>query len=314
MSLVDKTFTSKVKNVEDSQDTSMMDLPDLVLECIFEKLPSTSLFQMTNVCRSSREMCVTDHLWERHMKQKWGKVIGQVAHKEWKCYVTSNENVQTLIHSKQKSLMRLLSFYWPFSWMKMKVNVNNNIKRPSYLPHDSFMTWYLALETGNFWFPAQVYNRENGRAGFMLSCYDAKLSYDAHNDTFRAKYPPHGKSGVVIEHDIPWERLRVSPIDTSPHDLHISNCLHDLGPGDHVGGMDSNMVYLTLHYVLIIDTVVLEFIQYTHDSCWRRTTICRKDHKEEGNEENGFYGGIRKIKNKDEISIWKSFWPSNVLD
>ena len=53
-----------------------------------------------------------------------------------------------------------MSLSWPFSWMRTKVDANNSIKQQSYLPPDSLMTWYLALETGNFWFPAQVYNRE----------------------------------------------------------------------------------------------------------------------------------------------------------
>lgn len=66
--------------------------------------------------------------------------------------------------------------------------------------------------------------------------------------------------------------------------------------------------------LLIADTVVLEFNQYAPDSRWRRTTISRKDHREEGNEADGFYGGIRKIKSEKEISVWKSLWPSEVLD
>lgn len=62
------------------------------------------------------------------------------------------------------------------------------------------------------------------------------------------------------------------------------------------------------------DTVVLEFNQYNPDSRWGKTTISRRDHREEGNEADGFYGGIRKIKSETEISIWKSIWPSEVLD
>lgn len=65
---------------------------------------------------------------------------------------------------------------------------------------------------------------------------------------------------------------------------------------------------------LVADTVVLEFNQYNPDSRWGKTTISRRDHREEGNEADGFYGGIRKIKSETEISIWKSIWPSEVLD
>ena len=158
MSLVNKS--SKVEIIEDSQDMSVLDLPELVLECILEKLPPPSLCQMAGVCRSLRESCVSDHLWERHMKQKWGRIIGQAAYREWKWHVASKGNVGTLRHGKQRSLLRLVSLSWPFSWMRTKVDANNSIKQQSYLPPDSLMTWYLALETGNFWFPAQVYNRE----------------------------------------------------------------------------------------------------------------------------------------------------------
>ncbi|OIW16472.1 hypothetical protein TanjilG_18998, partial [Lupinus angustifolius] len=280
--------------------------PELVLECILERLPPDSLCQMAGVCRSLRERCVSDYLWERHMKQKWGRVIGPVAFREWKWHVASKRSVGSARHGKQRNFMRLVSFSWPFSWMRVKVDANNSIKQFSSLPNDSVMAWYLALESGNFWFPAQVYNRENGHVGFMLSCYDAELSYDPHTDTFQARYPPHGRRAVSIEHGIPWERLRAPPVDTPPHDLHISDCLNDLRPSDHIE------IQWRRNKEFPYDTVVLEFNQYTSDSRWRRTSISRKDHREEGNEADGFYGGIRKIEN--EISIWKHLWPSEVLD
>ena len=39
---------------------------------------------------------------------------------------------------------------------------------------------------------------------------------------------------MAIEHGIQWERLRAPPVDIPPHDLHISDCLNDLHPGDHI--------------------------------------------------------------------------------
>lgn len=65
--------------------------------------------------------------------------------------------------------------------------------------------------------------------------------------------------------------------------------------------------------MLVADTVVLEFNHYTPGSRWRQTSVSRKD-REQGNEADGCYGGIRKIKSEDEISIWKCLWPSEVLD
>lgn len=62
------------------------------------------------------------------------------------------------------------------------------------------------------------------------------------------------------------------------------------------------------------DAVVLEFKQYTPGSRWRETIIDRKHHSEIGDETDGFYGGIRKIHNKDEISMWKRMWPTKVVE
>lgn len=39
---------------------------------------------------------------------------------------------------------------------------------------------------------------------------------------------------MAIESGISWERLRASPVDTPPHVLHISDCLNNLRPGDHI--------------------------------------------------------------------------------
>lgn len=38
----------------------------------------------------------------------------------------------------------------------------------------------------------------------------------------------------MIEESIHWDRLRAPPVDTPAHDLHISDCLNDLKPGDHI--------------------------------------------------------------------------------
>jgi hypothetical protein len=47
---------------------------------------------------------------------------------------------------------------WPFSWYKSQCESRN--KPTACLPVDSIMALYLSLESGKFWFPAQVYNRE----------------------------------------------------------------------------------------------------------------------------------------------------------
>lgn len=224
------------------EKTSVLDLPELALDCILERLPPDALCSMAGVCTSLRERCMSDRLWEKHMKQKWGNIIGQAAYREWQWQIASKADLGNLKQGKQKGLMRILSLNWPFSWIRSKVDDYNNsssTKPRSPLPVDSIMAWYLALETGKFCFPAQVYNREvyyiltvksfivhvkfssyrlvsfgfvfsqdffsvfflpfklvlilflhllqNGHVGFMLSCYDAQISYDPRTDTFQAR-------------------------------------------------------------------------------------------------------------------------------
>lgn len=68
------------------------------------------------------------------------------------------------------------------------------------------------------------------------------------------------------------------------------------------------------HELLLTDSVILEFSQYSPDSKWRRVMINRKTHREEGNEVDGFYGGIRKLYEDEEIARWKHLWPTQILD
>ncbi|KAL2239975.1 UNVERIFIED_CONTAM: F-box protein [Sesamum indicum] len=329
MSPKKKNSSSKVESVEMVSETSVLDLPDLVLECILEKLPPEGLCKMAGVCTSLRDWCTSDHLWERHMKNKWGRIVGPAAYREWQFHVVSGKS--SIYQDKQKGLMGYLIQLWPFALIRS--SFSNISKKQSFPPVDSIMSWYLALESGKFWFPAQVYNRENGHIGFMLSCYDAELSYDQRTDTFQARYPPHGRRASAIETGVTWDRLRAPPVDTSPHNLHISDCLNELKPGDqieiqwrrnkefpygwwygvvgHLETCDGNADYCRCHDS---DTLVLEFNQYTRGSRWRRTTVSRKDHREEGNEADGFYGGIRKLCGKEEISMWKKLWPAEALE
>ncbi|XP_057484278.1 F-box protein At2g26850-like isoform X1 [Actinidia eriantha] len=333
MSMKKKTLSSKVENVEATGEICVLDLPDLILDSILERLPPDGLCKMASVCTAMRDRCTSDPLWERHMKRKWDRVIGPAAFREWQWHIVSRKDSGFLERSQRRGLMRSLSRLWPLSLIVS--NFENTSTRKSSLPVHSVMSWYLALETGKFWFPAQVYNRElqNGHVGFMLSCYDAELCYNSRTDTFQARYPPHGRRAVVVENGVTWDRLRAPPIDTNPHDLHNSVCLNELRPSDHIEiqwrrnkefpygwwygvvghleSCDGSDNYCRCHES---DMVVLEFNQYARGSRWRRTSVHRKDHREEGNEADGFYGGIRKLHSNDEISIWKQLWPAEVLE
>lgn len=158
MSLRKKTLCSNVENMELSEDISVLDLPELALECILEKLPPDGLCSMAGVCSSLRERCTSDHLWERHMRQKWGRIIGPAAHRKWQRHMSLINESSFLEPSQARGLMGYLSRLWPLLVVKSKTCKNS--ERKSSLPVDSTMSFYLALETGKFWFPAQVYNRE----------------------------------------------------------------------------------------------------------------------------------------------------------
>ncbi|XP_062023236.1 F-box protein At2g26850-like isoform X1 [Rosa rugosa] len=328
-----------VENVDQEQQAghvSLLDLPDLTLECILERLSPSGLCNMAGVCTSMRDRCTSDHFWKKHMKQKWGKLIGAAAYREWELQhmaIARRRNSES-DQTKKKSVLDSLFGFLPFcSWVIRPKSQSCRAKSTGATTFsvDSIMSLYLSLERGDFWFPAQVYNRENGNVGFMLSCYDAQLSYDSGTDTFQARYSPYGRR--TNEEHIPWDRLRATPVDTPSHMLHVSDCLHDLKPGDHIEiqwrrskefpygwwyGVighfdlcDGNENHCHCH---CNDIVVLEFSQYTPGSRWRQMMINRKDHREEGNEADGFYGGIRKLYNGEEIAKWKLLWPNQVLE
>lgn len=315
----------RVERAREKADTRacLLDLPDLALECVLERLLPAELSNMASVCSSLRDKCRSDHLWEKHMREKWGKLVGEAAYKEWQCYMESRNRQYT---TKQGgSFFGYLSRLFP-----MLLNSGDD-KRKSCLPDDSIMALYLSLESGKFWIPAQVYNRENGHVGFMLSCYDAEVSYDSKTNTFTARYSAQGRR--TTEDNIEWNRLRAPTTDTPAHVLHVSNCLNDLNPGDHieiqwrrnkefpygwwygvVGHLESCNESTHYCHCHSSDTLILEFKHYTLGSRWRRVVINRKDHHEVGDETTGFYGGIRKVYSEEQILSWKRLWPTHVVE
>lgn len=160
MSMKKRSPSSKVDNFDEAttEEICLLDLPELVLDSILERLPPDGLCSMAGVCGGLRDRCTSDRLWERHMKRKWGQVIGPAAHREWQWHMVSRKE-SGLERSQRRGLMRSLSRLWPFSLMRSNFDTTAKEMKSS-LPIDSIMTWYLALESGKFWFPAQVYNRE----------------------------------------------------------------------------------------------------------------------------------------------------------
>eukprot|EP00249_Psilotum_nudum_P016356 c25781_g1_i1 orf=400-1485(+) len=315
---------------EEGRGFCLLDLPESALDEILCRLPAASLCQMMGVCRELRVRCRSDHLWKCLFDAKWGRIAGAVAYKEWQWRVARNSHYGDVDCPNSGNRIRSLSCIWPFSWLKGQ---GNEKKEKGGSSLDSIVVWYCALESGNFWFPGQVYNREHGNVGFMLSCYDAELSYDHRTNTFRARYPPHNSRTTVIEEGVEWERVRAPPVDTPAHDLHLTDCLDELQPGDHVEVQwrrneefpygwwygvvgHADMCDRDSHHCHchLDDTVWLEFNQYTLGSRWRRAAVNRKTHHVEGNESDGFYGGIWKLRTKDEISAWRQLWPREALE
>ncbi|OEL12955.1 F-box protein [Dichanthelium oligosanthes] len=322
----------------------LLDLPELALDRVLEELSPASLAAMACVCAPLRDRCSADALWERHLRAKWGHVLGATARKEWEAELGARGTRASATRpARRRSWVESLACAWPFSWIAgrwLKADAATVTPAPAAVaaepapaapPTDTVSAWYRALECGEFWFPAQVYNREDGHVGFVLSCYDAHLRYDRRTNTFTARYPPHGRKPAKEEDGVQWSRVRAPPVSTPAHDLHASDCLEALRPGDHfeiqwrknkdfpygwwygvVGHQGScNANLCRCHED---DTIVLEFQHYAPGSRWRQTTVSRKDHRETGDETDGFYGGIRKLQTKDEISTWRRFWPVDVLN
>ncbi|XP_073062332.1 F-box protein At2g26850-like isoform X2 [Primulina eburnea] len=325
-----KNMRPKREILEETKEFSLLDLPDLALDSILDKLDPSELCSMARVCYFLREKCTSDHFWAKHFKQKWGGVVGDSFYREWQCYVASRRVPRFLNSRVQKG--GFLQFFFGIFLNKLQMKERDCVSR-CFLPVNSVMSCYLALETGKFWFPAQVFNRENGHIGFVLSCYDAKLSYDSTSDNFVARYPSHGKS--MIEEDIEWDRIRAPSVDTPANATHVSTCLDELKPDDHVeiqwrrskefpygwwygvvGHIESCTAYNNESHCQchINDIVILEFKQYSVESQWRKVSIFRKDHTETGDGAVGFYGGIRKVSKKEEIESWRHLWPDCTLE
>ncbi|CAO1944697.1 unnamed protein product [Urochloa humidicola] len=326
----------------------LLDLPELALDRVLEELSPASLAAMACVCAALRGRCSADALWECHLRAKWGRVLGTAARKEWEAELGARAARAGAPRPARRgrSWVDSLACAWPFSWIAGRwfkadaaavvvepAPTPATVNAPAAPPTDTVAAWYRALERGEFWFPAQVYNREDGHVGFVLSCYDAHLRYDRRTDTFTARYPPHGRKPAKEEDGVQWSRLRSPPVSTPAHDLHSSDCLEALRPGDHfeiqwrknkdfpygwwygvVGHQASCNANEHLCRCHEDDTIVLEFQHYAPGSRWRQTTVSRKDHRETGDETDGFYGGIRKLQTKDEISTWRRYWPVDVLN
>ncbi|KAJ7972111.1 F-box protein [Quillaja saponaria] len=170
----------------------------------------------------SKDKCRCDNLWKKLFKEKWGELIGDAAYKEWQWHLAVRKR-QQLFHQRFQN-QSLGSLVGVPPALCLGSCLENRGQSSSSVADDSFMSWYISLHSGEFWFPAQVF--KDGE----LKLSDALLHYDFQTDKFVARYSYNGRDVF----NITWDRLRATPSETRPHVLHVSACLNDLKPGDHI--------------------------------------------------------------------------------
>ena len=131
-----------------------MDLPDPVLVSILSRLSPSSLCTVALVSQSLKQICYTDQIWELHINLKWGTLISHPgARRAWEFYTSMRNDLR----SRGEGCFSFKDFL-PF--LRSEFSFGNQDIVKSVSDSCSMMKYYSALETGKFWLPAQVYNRE----------------------------------------------------------------------------------------------------------------------------------------------------------
>ncbi|KAJ1435996.1 F-box-like domain superfamily [Sesbania bispinosa] len=307
------------KNIKQGHNISLLDLPEMTLDFILKLLSPIELCRMSEVCTFLRDKCQSNHLWEEHMKQKWGRVIGDVVYKEWQLHITAAKEGNNLLNQRTNLSSGSLGSFtgdWPNLYLASYLEdcCLLNGQRSNHF----MMSLYFSLQSGRFWFPAQVYK------GLMI--HYALVSYDSESNTFQARYRCGGWR--FLGKNLEWDMVRAPAVDSPPYVMHVSDCLDKLKPGDHIeiqwrgntqvpydwwyaviGHLDScneNENYCQCHRS---DTFMVEFKQYREGSHMRRITLSRNNYGEQCDRVGGgFYGGIRKLHNQDEIETWNKLF------
>lgn len=115
--------SKQVESVEEiSECMSVLDLLELAFEGILVRLPDASLVHIAGVCQDLRKRCRSDHLWQHLFHQKWARIAGPSAFREWQQHLTTSSQ-QADVGAVDRSL-RLwgwpLSCLWPFSWLNLE--------------------------------------------------------------------------------------------------------------------------------------------------------------------------------------------------
>ncbi|ESW17507.1 hypothetical protein PHAVU_007G244800 [Phaseolus vulgaris] len=303
------------KNSKLDPPISLLDLPKSTLDFILKYLSPIDLCTMSMVCVFLKGKCQSDNLWENHIKEKWGRVIGDVVYKEWEWHIGMAKDGVFLKNEQnnQSGSMGSFSGVWPNLYLGSYLEdckVLNGQQSNNFM-----MSLYFSLESGSFWFPAQVYK------GLVI--HDALVNYDSQSNTFQARYQNGGWS--CLGRNIEWDMVRAPLVDTPPYLVHLSHFSDNLKPDDHIeiqwrsntecpyewwyaiiGHLDScNHKSCQCQYN---DSFIVEFRQYPEVSNLRRIKFFRKTNKEEDDPTGGYYGGIIKLENEHQIQIWKKLF------
>ncbi|KAL9319124.1 hypothetical protein ACSQ67_015641 [Phaseolus vulgaris] len=278
------------KNSKLDPPISLLDLPESTLDFILQYLSPKDLCTMSMVCVSLKGKCQSDNLWENHIKEKWGRVIGDVVYKEWEWHIgiAKDEVLLKNQHNNITGSMGSFTGVWPNLYLGSYLE---DCKVLNGQQSNNFMlSLYFSLESGRFWFPAQ---------GLVI--HNALVNYDSQSNTFEARYQSGGWR--CLGRNIGWDMVRAPSVDTPPYLVHLSHCSDNLKPEDHIE------IQWRSNTQCPYDTLIVEFRQYPEVSNMRRIKLCRKTNKEEGDPIGGYYGGIIKLENEHQIQTWKNLFP-----
>lgn len=134
---------------------SLLNLPEVTLDLILNQLSPKELCRMLEVCTFLRDKCKSDDLWEKHLKNKWGRVIGEAAYKEWNLHITIAKEGNHRTNNHNGSLGSFVGV-WPNLYLCSYLQ-DSLLLINSHLSNHFMMSLYFSLERGRLWFPAQVY-------------------------------------------------------------------------------------------------------------------------------------------------------------
>lgn len=179
-----------MKKIANSVSISLLNFPESILDGILERLSPIELIKMSEVCICLRNKCRSDHFWEIHMKQKWGRVIGHVALKEWQWHVTSitaeeGSVLNQQINNIQNGSLGSFSGAWPMLCLGSYFEECTHLK--SLLLSNNFkMALYLSLESGKFWFPAQLFRVKTSSLSYSSELIVCSLRINYHISLYKS--------------------------------------------------------------------------------------------------------------------------------